>query len=95
MYSLMNGSSDTGSARFNRNRDFTNFAWALGAGCAYEVNENFAVDLGYRYVNLGTVNLDESGVFYDTHNDNFFKVNYDGKSFASNHEIMLGLRYTF
>jgi opacity protein-like surface antigen len=30
-----------------------NFAWALHAGLAYQVNPNMAVELGYSYVNLG------------------------------------------
>ena len=31
----------------------TNFAWALHAGASYKVTSNFAVDLSYRYLNLG------------------------------------------
>lgn len=51
-------------------------------GVAYDITDNFAVDLGYRYVNLGyyEVDLPEGG-----------KV----KNQPSNHEFMLGLRYTF
>ena len=42
----------------------TNLAWALHAGAAYKVTSNFAVELSYRYLNLGKaetgllVNLD-------------------------------------
>ena len=42
----------------------TNFAWALHAGASYTVTKNFAVELSYRYLNLGdgksgdTINLD-------------------------------------
>ena len=42
----------------------TNLAWALHAGASYKVTSNFAVDLSYRYLNLGKaetgtlVNLD-------------------------------------
>ena len=52
------------------------------APVAYDITDNFAVDLGYRYVNLGyyEVDLPEGG-----------KV----KNQPSNHEFMLGLRYTF
>lgn len=32
----------------------TNFAWALHAGTAYWVNDAFAIDMSYRYLNLGT-----------------------------------------
>ena len=31
----------------------SNFAWNIGAGLGYEVNEHFTVDLGYRFVGLG------------------------------------------
>lgn len=33
-----------------------NFAWAAMAGAAYHLSPNLSVDLGYRYVDLGTVN---------------------------------------
>src|SRR5438874_336291 len=39
------GFADTGTQ--------TNFAWALHAGAAYKVNPNFAVELSYRYLNVG------------------------------------------
>jgi opacity protein-like surface antigen len=32
----------------------TNLAWAAHAGLAYKVNNNFTVELAYRYMNLGT-----------------------------------------
>lgn len=68
------------NANFDDHR--TTFAWNVGAGVAYDITDNFAVDLGYRYVNLGyyEVDLPEGG-----------KV----KNQPSNHEFMLGLRYTF
>jgi len=38
--------------------DFTEskFAWALHAGVAYNVNNNFKMELAYRYLNMGNVN---------------------------------------
>lgn len=91
---------DLGSTSYSEHKNYTNFAWALGAGCAYNVNENFAIDLGYRYLNLGTVETDgsHSGSFATARTPltkNPLNINFDGNSFASNHEIMLGLRYTF
>ena len=67
-------------ANFDDHR--TTFAWNVGAGVAYDITDNFAVDLGYRYVNLGyyEVDLPEGG-----------KI----KNQPCNHEFMLGLRYTF
>jgi opacity protein-like surface antigen len=32
------------------------FAWALHAGVAYNVNQNFKMELAYRYLNFGNVN---------------------------------------
>lgn len=43
---LTNGFSDTHSQ--------TNFAWALMAGTSYDLSPNSKLDLGYRYINLGS-----------------------------------------
>src|SRR5882757_7789703 len=32
----------------------TNFAWAAHAGLAYKVNQNFTIELAYRYLDLGS-----------------------------------------
>ena len=40
--------------------NFTNFAWNVGAGVAYNFNENFAVDLGYRFMMMGYNEVDSS-----------------------------------
>lgn len=66
----------TGLAWTGNTRD-TNWAWNVGAGIAYDFDENWAVDLGYRFLDFGKV-----------HNRN-----YTGHVY--NHEIMMGLRYTF
>lgn len=68
------------NANFDDHR--TTFAWNVGAGVAYDITDNFAVDLGYRYVNLG---------YYEVDLPEGAKV----KNQPSNHEFMLGLRYTF
>lgn len=75
----------------NESENFTNFAWNVGAGVAYSFNENVSVDLGYRYVNLGNVNVSGSRTIPGTAN----QVSYECDNFASNHEVMLGLRLTF
>ena len=64
----------------------TTFAWQIGGGVAYNINENLAVDLGYRYINSGDINktyIDEDG------------FPEKDKLEAKAHEIMLGLRYNF
>ncbi len=58
----------------------TNFAWQVGAGVAYSFNELMAADLGYRYMSFGVSDID-------------FLTNAD--TFASAHEISLGLRLNF
>jgi len=41
---------------------YTNFAFALMAGLAYDVSSHVKLDVGYRYLNLGSVNVvDSSG----------------------------------
>lgn len=69
---------------YNANFDdhATTFAWNVGAGVAYDITDSFAVDLGYRYVNLG---------YYEVDLPAGAKV----KNQPCNHEFMLGLRYTF
>lgn len=68
----------------------TNFAWALHAGASYAVTKSFAVELSYRYLNLG------DGKSGDT-------INFDGTNFVDNpttvkdiisHDVRLGVRWT-
>ncbi len=40
-----------GTARLNSQ---TNFAWALMAGTSYDLSSNAKLDIGYRYINLGS-----------------------------------------
>ncbi|MGN0008158.1 MAG: outer membrane protein [Desulfovibrionaceae bacterium] len=59
----------------------TNFAWNVGLGCSYAVNENFSVDLAYRFVKLGQTEVEK--------NDMSLKTN------PYSNEFSLGLRMTF
>ncbi len=63
----------------------TNFAWNAGAGVAYNINENFALDASYRFVGLGynEVSTTINGTKYEIGNEPY------------NNEFMLGLRFTF
>ncbi len=62
------------------------FAWQIGLGTSYEINQNVAVDGGYRYVSYGqldkTSNTDLGYPEKDT---------VESKA----HELYLGLRYNF
>jgi opacity protein-like surface antigen len=42
----------------------TNFAWAVHAGVAYKVSNNFTVELAYRYLDMGTA-VHGTGHFFD------------------------------
>jgi opacity protein-like surface antigen len=75
----------------------TNFAWALQAGVAYKVNPNFAVELSYRYLNVGN---GETGTLLNmdpTQAPNPGVVGLPLAPFTFNkiqsHDIMLGVRW--
>ncbi len=57
------------------------FAWALMAGFSYAFTPQVMVDLGYRYINLGTI----TGIA-DPSGDSFSKT-------IDAHEVRLGMRY--
>lgn len=77
---------DIGGVRIVRDDEtFTNFAFNLGAGVAYSFTDNLAVDLGYRYLNMGYI--ESTG----TRNN----IKHTTESNLYNHEIMLGARVTF
>lgn len=67
-----------GTERFNSSG--WDFAWNAGAGLAYKLNEQVALDLGYRYTDLGTLSEVRD----------FNKSDLDG----SGHEVLLGVRFT-
>jgi opacity protein-like surface antigen len=64
------------------------FAWSLMAGVGYQLSERAILDVGYRYLNLGSVEsgtVDSAGFFNPA-------VNVDD---IDSHEIKVGLRYHF
>jgi opacity protein-like surface antigen len=65
----------------------TNFAWSVGGGVAYDITQNWTVDLGYKYIDAGksTVRLHEDGE----------ALPVKAKADAQVHDVMLGLRFTF
>lgn len=64
---------------------FTNFAWNLGAGFSYNVNEMLAFDASYRFVGLGYNEISKTvnGVKAEIGNEPY------------NNEFMVGLRLNF
>ena len=65
-------------------------AWQVGAGLAYEITPEWAVDLGYRFMNYGNITKkikDHSG----TETLDLGKVRLDAKTY----NIYFGVRYAF
>ena len=58
-----------------------NLAWQIMAGVTYDLNTNWKLDAGYRYADLGRIRKNEGS--------------YVTKTAVRDHEIMLGVRYTF
>ena len=77
--------TDNNGNKFSADDRFTNFAWNVGAGVAYNFNENFAVDASYRFVGLGynEVSATSNGRKYEIGNRPY------------NNEFMVGLRFAF
>lgn len=66
----------------------TNFAWAVHAGVSYDVSPQFAVDLAYRYADLGDAS---TGVVTAYDNTSSY-ANFTIRDITSN-DVMLGFRY--
>lgn len=64
----------------------TNFAFNLAAGLGYDVNENFTLDLGYRYADFGEAETGDVGIN---------SVDIKGEARVVAHEVLFGLRYAF
>lgn len=58
-----------------------NFAWSIGVGAKYAINNDLALDLGYRYLDAGKSDIKENDGKYET------KV--------KTNDFMLGLSYYF
>ena len=56
-------------------------AWQVMGGMTYDINSHWALDLGYRYADLGRIRV--------------AKDDLTTKVSARDHEIMFGARYTF
>jgi len=88
-----------------RHTNYT-FAWALMAGMAYRLTEQFDLDVGYKYLNIGDIRsggtnaIDMRAVLPNgAMNPNAGKyVKFDNYSRLDNvgeHQIRVGLRYNF
>jgi len=68
-------------------KNVTNFAWNVGAGLGYDFTENWTLDVGYRFVGLGSVKT-------KTYSDDDYKM-YGKTSNLYQHQFAVGVRYTF
>lgn len=71
----------------NNSKNFSNFAWSLGGGVAYNINDKWALDLGYRYIDAG-----DHKMHYKGEEGSIFYTKIDK---IESHDVMLGLRYSF
>lgn len=60
-----------------------NFAYKLGAGVKYSINQSFDVDLRYQYVDLGKIKVNET------------KISRQEKGKLSSSEFIVGVTYKF
>ena len=67
-------------------RNSYNFAWQIGAGVAYDLTKNVALDAGYRYIDAGAA-------VNSKHIDTDWKSREKFDTAA--HEVYFGARYTF
>jgi opacity protein-like surface antigen len=51
---LIRGGVVQSASYFAQGASTTNLAWAVHAGLAYKVNNNFTIELAYRYLDMGT-----------------------------------------
>ena len=68
-------------------KNVTNFAWNVGAGLGYDITENWTMDVGYRFVGLGSVKT-------KTYRDDDYEM-YGKTSNLYQHQVAVGIRYTF
>jgi opacity protein-like surface antigen len=77
-----------GGVAFGATNTTTNFAWALHAGLAYDVSPQLAIDLSYRYADLGNAS---SGVV--TAFDGSTSYSHVALNDITSNDVMLGVRY--
>jgi outer membrane autotransporter protein len=70
------------SYKFRQSETEVGFAWNMGAGAAWAINDSLSLDLGYRYADFGTT--EEKYLGYDI-----------GDLKTTAHEVLLGLRFSF
>ncbi len=88
---LKNKSKVTGVDNQSSSESENNFAWNLGAGVSYAVNDKVSIDAGYRYTDYGNIKESLSRNVKGLQEP----VNVNGKYDVTSHEFLLGARYSF
>jgi opacity protein-like surface antigen len=65
-------------------KERTNFIWNIGAGAMFKPNKNLALDIGYKYMNLGHTKTSDRAA-----------TEKGGRQRISGHQIMGSLIYNF
>ena len=76
------GSHNTGS------KTVTNFAWNIGLGLGYQITNNIALDMGYRFADLGKVQTK-----WDTSNTSYYWGLETKRIYQQ--QFSMGARFTF
>ncbi|MDR1827817.1 MAG: acyloxyacyl hydrolase [Methylobacteriaceae bacterium] len=80
-------------------------AWALMVGAAYQINDRWSLDVGYRYLHIGNVrsggteavDLHGSGA-WDVDNETEPRIKFNNYAYIDDiaeHQVRIGVRYTF
>ena len=83
--------SDTRARTGAKSNSHTNFAWQIGGGIAYAVNDNVSIDVGYRYVDYGKFDKITDIVDFGELGPDAYRTSID----TTANELYAGIRYTF
>jgi opacity protein-like surface antigen len=87
---VIRGGVVQGASYFANGASTTNFAWAAHAGVAYKVNNNFTVELAYRYLDMGT-GVHGNGASFD--GSNAGPSSFQFRDITSQ-DLRIGVRWT-
>lgn len=76
---------DNYSESYSRSHTSNNFAWSVGAGVKYALNDNFDLDFSYRYLDAGKASISYNGD----------GTNIESKVKVRTNDLMLGVTYKF
>ncbi|ATG15734.1 porin family protein [Providencia alcalifaciens] len=71
--------------QYTQSKTTNNFAWSVGLGSQYRVNNHFSLDMGYRFLDAGKSEAN----YYADDQKNTSKVK------VRSHDIMFGVTYRF